>query len=93
MARIGMNKIKCNSINYRKGYIEVTGNIHEGHVNIEAWRIHPDTDISGDMSFEEISDEAFTSNTELELTLENAEELVKALQGAIRKTKETNSEA
>lgn len=82
-----MKKIKCDGVNYRKGFIEVSGNIHEGFINLEVWRIHPDTDISSDMAFDEIPDEAFTSNAELELSLENAEELLNALKQLVSHAK------
>lgn len=77
-----MKKIKCNSVNYRKGYIEVSGDIHEGCINIETWNIHPDSDISGSV-FDQLSDKAFLANTEIELSVDNAKELLKLLQEAI----------
>jgi len=92
-----MQKIKCNSINYRKGFIEVLANIHSGCINIETWSIHPDADISEQgLVFNEIPYEYFTGNTEIELNLKNAEELLTSLQKAILELKtgkeETTSE-
>lgn len=79
-----MTKIKCDNITYRKGFVEVSGDIHKGCINLEAWNIHPDTELSQDDSaFNSIPDEAFTGNVELELNIENAKELVKRLEELI----------
>jgi len=79
-----MTKIKCDNINYRKGFVEVSGDIHKGCINLEAWNIHPDTDISRDESvFGSVPDEAFTGNVELELSVENAKELARKLEELI----------
>ncbi|KZN39396.1 hypothetical protein N480_00775 [Pseudoalteromonas luteoviolacea S2607] len=84
--------IKCNSINYRKGYIEVLGGIHDECINLEVWNIHPDVDITsaglGDESFPE---NAVASNTEIELSLEKAELLIEQLTLAVNKIRENNS--
>ncbi len=84
-----MKKIICNSVSYRKGFIEVSANIHQGCVNLETWSIHPDVDMSDSgLSFGEIPESEFTGNTELELSLENAEELLTLLQKSILEMKE-----
>lgn len=77
-------KIKCNAIEYRKGFIEVKSNIHAGCINLETWSIHPDVDISDDKSsLDTLSENDITGNTEIELTVERAKELVRLLQLAI----------
>ncbi len=82
-----MNVIKCNSINYRKGYIEVVSGIHENCINIEVTGIHPDRDIANiNLGDGKLSDEDFTSNTELELSLSEAEKLIDLLKIAISKS-------
>ena len=86
------NLIKCNSIEYRKGCIEVRGDIHIDCVNIEAWNIHPDLDISGiDLGDDSMPEEAVTANTEIELSIKNAEDLVQQLVEAIKVAREKNN--
>lgn len=81
-----MKRIKCNNVNYRKGYIEVVSGIHEGCVNLEVTNIHPDVDIADSASgYSDMPDEAFVGNTEIELNIEEAEELVRLLQEAVAK--------
>ena len=83
-----MNAIKCNNVNYRKGFIEVECGIHEGCVNLEVTGIHPDIDISDlELGEGKLSDESFISNTELELSISEAEKLVDLLQEAIANLK------
>ncbi len=78
-----MNKIACNSINYRKGFIEVA-DIHEGCINIETWIIHPDFDLSSiGMSFDAVPEDQVTGNTEIELSIANAKALLEQLKEAI----------
>ena len=78
------NLIKCNSIEYRKGYIEVRGDIHSDCVNMEVWNIHPDVNISSiDLGDNSMPDEAVTANTEIELSIQKAEDLVLQLTKAI----------
>lgn len=89
-----MVRVMCDSISYRKGYIDVSPEIHEGCVNLEVTNIHPEVDIFNvDIGEDEIADETFTGNTEIELSVENAEELVRVLQEAISKVKEVNLES
>ena len=86
------NLIKCNSIDYRKGYIEVRGDIHIDCVNIEAWNIHPDIDISViDLGNNSMPEEAVTANTEIELSIQKAEDLVQRLVDAIKVAREKNN--
>lgn len=40
------NRFKCNSISYRKGYIEVVADIHAGLINMETWNIHSELGIT-----------------------------------------------
>jgi len=82
------SKLRCNVIHYRKGFIEVAPGIHDGCINIEAWRVHPGLDISnreiGDGSF---PDNAITGNVELELSIAAAEDLIQTLTEAVAKVK------
>ena len=83
--------IKFNSVNYRQGYLEVIGGIHDGCVNIETTQIHPDIDISNiDFDNNSLSDEDFTANTEIELSIKEAEVLVEQLVAAIKVEKRKN---
>lgn len=72
-------KIRCDSINYRKGFLEVC-EVHKGRINLEVWGVHPDVSVS---SFDELSDEDIIGNVELELSVDNAQELVKRLKGLL----------
>ena len=84
--------IRCYTVVYRQGYIEVQTEIHNKCINIETWLINPDIDISNrELTDEEISDEDIVANTEIELNLENAESLVGLLQEAITKVKSNES--
>ena len=54
-------KIKCNSVNYRKGFVGITNDAHDRCMNLEVRGIHPDIDVSPEKNtFEGFSDEAFT---------------------------------
>ncbi|WP_086929641.1 hypothetical protein [Agarilytica rhodophyticola] len=82
-----MSVIRCNNINYRKGYIEIEPEIHKGYVNLEVTQIHPDVDIADTrLGDGKLSDEAFIGNTEIELNLEEAKNLIELLKNAIDKT-------
>ncbi|WP_431688159.1 hypothetical protein [Hahella sp. NBU794] len=86
------NLIKCNSIEYRKGYIEVLAGIHDECVNLEVWNIHPEVDITSfDLGDESLPEGAVTSNTEIELSLENAELLISQLTQAVNKVRAKNN--
>jgi hypothetical protein len=81
-------RIRCNNINYRKGFIEVFPGIHPGFINLETWDIHPDVDISErNLSDDSIPDDAVVSNSEIEMSVKEAEELVQLLQDAISEVK------
>jgi hypothetical protein len=86
--------IKCNTVKYRQGYIEVSQDIHPGCINIETWDVHPDLDISSlsvrDYEFpDEFVDaegktvDSRSGNVELELNIDQAKHLVHLLQQAI----------
>jgi isochorismate pyruvate lyase len=81
------NQIRCNEIPYRQGFIEVQPNIHDGFVNIETWMLNPCFNIANTKSIADlvITDADFIGNTELELTIEQTNELIIALQVAIAK--------
>lgn len=76
-------RIRCNIIDYRKGYIEVTPGIHSGCVNIEAWNTDPNLGIEN-LDVGDLPEGAVIGNTELELSLEMARALVHALNIAIK---------
>ena len=79
-----MKRIKCDNIEYRKGYIEVSPNVHEGCINLEAWDIHSEADLKNtDIDNDDFSDELVRANTEIEMSLFEAKELVAQLQKAI----------
>jgi len=83
-----MSKIKCNGVNYRQGYIEVDSQIHGEHINIEIWNVHPDLDISNEQSdVSQLNDSDVIGNTEIELSVEQAELLIKKLSIGINKIK------
>lgn len=78
-------RIRCRSVPYRQGFIEVTANVHPGHVNVEAWDVASETDLAGaDVRSAGFPDDAVTANTELELTADEAEQLAHALLAAAR---------
>lgn len=78
------NIIRCNVVEYRQGYIEIQNAIHEGCINVEAWQINPAIDISNlELKDEKIADDDIISNTEIELSLDNAEKLIWLLSEAI----------
>lgn len=75
--------IRCNSISYRKGFVEVS-RVHDGCVNLESWSVQPETEIAGvDIRDGRIDDDDITGNAELELGIEAAEQLIAALQAAV----------
>jgi len=83
-----MSKIKCNGVNYRQGYIEVDSQINGNHINIEVWNVHPDIDIPNEQSeVSELNDCDVVGNTEIELSVEQAELLIKKLSVGITKIK------
>lgn len=76
-------RIRCDTISYRQGFIEVQSQIHPGKVNIEVWQVDPDVNISGTwVSDDSISDDNITGNTELELTPSQTRSLAESLLAA-----------
>jgi hypothetical protein len=79
--------IKCDHVNYRKGYIEIVPKIHKGCINIESWDIDTDYDISNiDIYDNQFPTDKVLANTEIELTIAQAEELINNLKWAIKKS-------
>jgi len=78
-------QIKCDAVQYRQGFIEVA-NIHGGCVNLEVWNVHPDKSIAAAalVASASISDTDVVANTEIELSVAQAKELVRQLELAIR---------
>ena len=77
--------IRCNGVLYRQGFVEVSAGIHAKHVNIEIWNVHPDTNISDLSRVDQVPlDSAFTGNTEVELTIREANALIESLRKAIQ---------
>ena len=80
------NILKANTVNYRKGFIEVKGEIHPGCINIETWDIDANKDITElSLESESIKDEEITANTEIELSIEEAKKLISMLEKEIEK--------
>ena len=77
-------QIKCDVVQYRQGFIQVA-NVHTGCVNLEVWNIHPDASIAAvlQVASESISDADVVANTEIELSVVQAKELVRQLEAAI----------
>ena len=76
-------RVKAHGISYRQGWMEVA-QVHPGFVNIEAWHVHPDVDISpADVHLNDITDEDVPGNTELELSVDEARRFAAALLEAI----------
>lgn len=77
--------IKCTDIPYRQGFVEVM-NVHKNHVNLEIWNVGADLDLGPlSVNLETLPDDAVQSNTEIELSLSQAKQLVDWLQSAIAK--------
>ncbi len=75
-----MSQIKCDGVNYRKGFIEVSTQIHDKHINIETWNIQPDVNISkNQIAVGQFNNDDVIGNTEIELSVEQAEILIKKL--------------
>ena len=80
--------IKCCGVAYRQGFIDVEANVHDGHVNVEAWNVHPDCQSFPRVeSPGEIKDDDVIANTEVELGLEEARRLRDRLSKAIASIK------
>lgn len=66
---------------YRRGFVEITPGIHEGKVNVETFEISADADVEGAVwvDDEKLQAQDIVSNTEIELSPEEAESLANAL--------------
>jgi hypothetical protein len=81
-------KIKCNAVSYRKGFVELSENIHEDNINLEVWGVHPDYEIPhGDSPFNKVPIESFIGNLELELSVENARALIQDLSRFVNRSR------
>jgi len=77
-------RVKCSGVSYRQGWVEVAPNVHPGQVNVEAWSVVPEVDMSlSSIDLTSIPDGAITGNVEIELTIAQAKQLLAALQVAI----------
>ena len=78
------SKISCNTIEYRKGFIEVAAGIHPGCLNIETWNVRPEVNIPHILTSATFDIEGLvTGNTELELSITEAENFIAELQRAL----------
>ena len=76
-------RVRCDSVRYRQGFIEVIPGIHAGLVNVETWEVSAEADITGLFPESDgLSDSDFVANTELELTPGQARSLAAALLAA-----------
>lgn len=82
-----MNKsviVKCNNIDYRKGYIEIMPHIHHKLINMEVWEIDAEQNIDNiDIEDDSFPEDSVVANIEIELSVENAQKLIQSLQWAI----------
>jgi|JRYH01.1.fsa_nt_gb hypothetical protein len=77
--------VRCSGISYRQGFIEVRHGIHPGFINVECWMMDPAADLSRlEQETVGLPDTAVIANTELELSVASARELVLLLQQAIQ---------
>lgn len=77
--------IRCSGIPYRQGFVEVSAGIHAQYVNVEIWNVHPDQDISSLSSVDQAaSEKAIVGNTEVELSISEANALIEALRKAVQ---------
>ena len=57
--------IRCNSIHYRKGFVEVS-RVHNGCVNLESWSVNSESEISGVYVHDgRVDDDDITGNVDL----------------------------
>ncbi len=74
-------RIRCISVPYRRGFIEVIGGIQASLVNIETWEVS--VDHAGPLAdLGEVPGEMIVANTEIELTPAEARALAAALVAA-----------
>lgn len=77
--------VRCSGISYRQGFIEVRHGIHPGFINVESWMMDPTADVSRlEPATAGLPDTVVIANTELELSVASARELVSLLQQAIQ---------
>ncbi|MDH3640590.1 MAG: hypothetical protein OES38_00725 [Gammaproteobacteria bacterium] len=80
------NRIKCNSVSYRTGYVEITAGIHDDCVNLETWNIHPEIDLATrDLHDADFPADGVIGNTEIELSANDARRLIRLLEVALEK--------
>lgn len=85
-------KIKCDNVDYQKGYIEVTHGIHGGCINIEAWDVQVDVDLSSiEIGDDDFPENGVTGNTEIEMSILEAEQLIAELQSAVTQLRGKNT--
>lgn len=73
-------RLRCDSVKYRQGFVEVVGQIHPKLVSLETWQCHSDADLAGrDLKDEGLAESDFVANTELELTPAQARSVATAL--------------
>lgn len=73
----------CESIEYRKGAIEVSSGIHDNCVNIETWQVNPKVDLKNAMNGDFDLEGKVQANTELELDKAAALQLIEQLKNAV----------
>lgn len=83
-------KIKCTGIQYRQEFIDIQTNIHDGFINIETWMVSPSVNLekSHDIADANIKDTDIIGNTELEISISQARQLINLLQQAVDKSQE-----
>lgn len=86
-------RLKCESVPYRKGFVEVTPSIHDGCVNIETWEVHAEASLEDAewMDDPSIPDPSVIANCEFELTALEARNLAEALLTASQSVEDANS--
>lgn len=92
MSELKPFRIKCMTIPYRKGFIELTPGIHEGCINLEIWEINAESDID-DCSWvddESFDDSEVTANCEIELSLAEAQMLAEMIQRGVDTAREAS---
>ncbi|XGV99191.1 MAG: hypothetical protein ACAF41_09675 [Leptolyngbya sp. BL-A-14] len=86
-------RVTGSGVPYRQGWVEVVPNIHAGFVNLEAWSVTPEVDVSDPYtSLSTVPDEAVTGNVEVELSVAQARQLVMLLQAAIEATERAGAQ-
>ncbi|WP_308365350.1 MULTISPECIES: hypothetical protein [unclassified Microbulbifer] len=77
-------KIKCSGIKYRQGFVEVGSGVHDGFVNLEVWTVQPDSsNFESASELAEVPEHEISSNSEIELDVEQAKSMVAEIQKAI----------